>query len=393
MAIKRVLIFILLLTFSTAYAQKKRTKESRSDSVEVKEKNLRFSILGGPGYTPDFGALIGGSALFTFKIDPTDTISNRSVVPFAFAFLFNGGINLLLRPQLYINEDKIRILGRYSYINNMDNYYGVGYDVNKNIVRSDSTTSYSSQLFQFNPIVLFRLKNSDFFLGPIWDLRKNNITEPSQGVQDDPYYIEDGGTPEGVDFLTSGLGFSLSYDTRDVPSNAYSGIYFNFQFIEYANIFGSDFTFNVTDFQYSQYLKLPKFGDRSALAWLVKSTYASGDVPFTQYASVGSPFDLRGYYKGQFRDNSASALVCEYRHMLNVTPHNFVTKMLHKVGFAAWGGLGMLGPSPWDVEGWLPNYGVGLRIEVQPRMNFRMDIGHDPVVGNTLIYFNMTEAF
>ena len=41
----------------------------------------------------------------------------------------------------------------------------------------------------------------------------------------------------------------------------------------------------------------------------------------------------------------------------------------------------------------LPNYGVGLRIEVQPRMNVRLDLGKNTVNNQTLFYFNMTEAF
>ncbi|QZT36849.1 BamA/TamA family outer membrane protein [Halosquirtibacter xylanolyticus] len=389
MVLRRILILVLLCVVGTSFASEKNKAKAERDST----KNLRFSILGGPGYTPDFGILIGGSALFTFQMNMQDTISKRSVVPVAFAFLFEGGVNLLVRPQLFFKEDKIRLMGKYTYVNTTDNYYGIGYSENKSITRSDSTTSYSNSMFQINPIVLFRIPSSDFFVGPVYDLRINKITDPSKGVQEDPYYVADGGESEGIDMLTSGLGFKVSYDTRDVPANAYRGIYFDLQFLQYATIFGSDYTFNVTDFTYSQYLRLPRLGERSVLAWMAKSSYASGDIPFTQYPSVGSPFDLRGYYKGQFRDKSASAIICEYRHMLNIEPHNFATKMLSKLGFAAWGGVGFMGPSPWDIDGVLPNYGVGLRIEVQPRMNFRMDIGRDPIVGNTLLYFNMTEAF
>jgi len=40
---------------------------------------------------------------------------------------------------------------------------------------------------------------------------------------------------------------------------------------------------------------------------------------------------------------------------------------------------------------WMPNFGVGYRFEVQPRMNVRFDFG----VGrdNFGFYFNFTEAF
>ena len=56
----------------------------------VARRNLHYNILGGPSYTPDFGLLIGGSALMTFRMNPSDTTQQRSVVPVAIALMFNG---------------------------------------------------------------------------------------------------------------------------------------------------------------------------------------------------------------------------------------------------------------------------------------------------------------
>ena len=52
-----------------------------------------------------------------------------------------------------------------------------------------------------------------------------------------------------------------------------------------------------------------------------------------------------------------------------------------------------MGPTPGQIEGVLPNLGLGLRIEFQPRMNVRLDYGRDMVNKQNLFYFNMTEAF
>lgn len=59
----------------------------------------------------------------------------------------------------------------------------------------------------------------------------------------------------------------------------------------------------------------------------------------------------------------------------------------------AWGGCGFMGPTPGKIGSVLPNLGLGLRIEVQPRMNVRLDYGRDMVNKQNLFYFNMTEAF
>ena len=37
---------------------------------KVAKRNFHYNILGGPSYTPDFGVLIGGTALMTFRMDP-----------------------------------------------------------------------------------------------------------------------------------------------------------------------------------------------------------------------------------------------------------------------------------------------------------------------------------
>ena len=76
-------------TDSTPTLSKKELRRQR-----VAKRNLHYNILGGPSYTPDFGLLIGGSALMTFRMNPSDTTQQRSVVPMAIALMFEGGLNL-----------------------------------------------------------------------------------------------------------------------------------------------------------------------------------------------------------------------------------------------------------------------------------------------------------
>ena len=71
---------------STSTLSKKELRRQR-----VAKRNLHYNILGGPSYTPDFGLLIGGSALMTFRMNPSDTTQQRSVVPMAIALMFEGG--------------------------------------------------------------------------------------------------------------------------------------------------------------------------------------------------------------------------------------------------------------------------------------------------------------
>ncbi|WP_290082174.1 BamA/TamA family outer membrane protein, partial [Bacteroides acidifaciens] len=349
-----------------------------------------YNILGGPSYTPDFGLLVGGSALMTFRMNPSDTTQQRSVVPMAIALMFKGGLNLMTKPQLFFKGDRFRIFGTFSYKNTIENFYGIGYRTNKDYPRGENTSEYRYSGIQVNPWFLFRLGKSDFFAGPQVDLNYDKITKPAEGMVHQPSYIAAGGTEHGYKNFSSGLGFLLTYDTRDIPANAYRGMYLDFRGMMYSKAFGGDDNFYRLEIDYRQYKTV---GKRKVIAWTVQTKNVFGDVPLTKYALSGTPFDLRGYYMGQFRDKSSHVVMAEYRQMINTDKSTWVKKMLNHVGYVAWGGCGFMGPTPGKIEGVLPNLGVGLRIEVQPRMNIRLDLGRDMVNKQNLFYFNMTEAF
>lgn len=357
---------------------------------QVAKRNFHYNILGGPSYTPDFGVLIGGSALMTFRMNPTDTLQRRSVLPVAIAFMFNGGLNLMSKPQLFFKGDRFRIFGQFSYKNTQENFYGIGYHTNKEYVRSDSTSQYRYSGFQVNPWFLFRLGESNFFAGPQIDLNYDKMSKPAKELINEPSYIAAGGTATGYSNFSSGLGFLLTYDTRDVPANAYRGTYLDFRGIMYPKFLGSDKSFYRLEIDYRQYKSL---GYRRVLAWTAQTKNVFGDVPLNKYALSGTPFDLRGYYMGQYRDKSSHVVMAEFRQMINTDKSTWVKKMLNHVGYTAWAGCGFMGPNPAKIEGVLPNLGVGLRIEVQPRMNVRLDLGRNMVNKQNLFYFNMTEAF
>ena len=110
----------LLLCIYCLFALMGNAQESLPDSIrqqiekelkkkEKAERNFHYNILGGPSYTPDFGVLVGGSALMTFRMNPKDTTMRRSVIPAAIAFMFKGGLNLVVKPQLFFKNDRFRI--------------------------------------------------------------------------------------------------------------------------------------------------------------------------------------------------------------------------------------------------------------------------------------------
>lgn len=375
----------------STFIDKDGKAEDDSKKKDKKKRNVHYNILGGPSYSPDFGFLVGGSALVTFSMNPQDSTMKRSIIPGSIAVMSNGGLSVLVKPQLFFKDDKFRIFGQFLYKNIEENYYGIGYETNKNFERGKESSQYKYSGVQINPWFLFRIKDSDFFIGPQIDLNYDNMKDIAAGIANDVSYINAGGTENGYKNFSSGIGVMASYDTRDVPANAYKGIYFDFKAMAYEKWFGSDNNYYRIEFDYRQYKSV---GKRKVLAWTVQSKNVLGKrIPLNKYILSGTPFDLRGYYMGQFRDKTSHVAMFEYRQMFNTDKSNWFKKILNRLGYVAWGGAGFMGPDPFKIEGVLPNVGVGLRVEVQPRMNVRLDLGRDFINKQNLFYFNMTEAF
>ena len=155
--------------------------------------------MGGPSYTPDFGALIGGSALIIFRMNPSEHRTVRSVLPMSIASMFSG-----VRPDwseaqtfFFTTATTSRIFGKFVYKNTEDNFYGIGYGTNKDYVRSDSTSKYRYSGIQINPWFLFRLGESNVFAGPQVDINYDKISDPAKHLIEEPDYVAAGGTANG----------------------------------------------------------------------------------------------------------------------------------------------------------------------------------------------------
>lgn len=375
--------------FTAAYDTLGFKERRRERKERRKARNFQFSILGGPSYSPDFGFLLGGSALMTFRTDKSDLDLKRSVMPFSIA-LTMGGAAVGSRPQIFFAGDRFRIFGTFSYKYNKDNYYGVGYHTNHHAVRGEETTLFTASYLQINPQFLFRIKESDFFVGPAVDFTLDKMLKPSAGVARDAAYLAGGGTADGYTNISSGLGIIANYDSRDLPANAYKGVYLEVRGTVYNKWIGSDTDFYRAEIDYRQYVSV---GKRKVLAWTAQSKNVFGDVPVTRMPLTGSPYDLRGYYMGQYRDKTSHVVVAEYRQMFNSDREDFWGRLVRRLGWNVWAGCGFVGDSPVHLNGVLPNAGLGLRIEIQPRMNIRLDFGRNFVDKQNLFYFNMTEAF
>jgi len=386
-----VLFFLVILFSWNCFSQndtvyKKKTFFQRLDSIKSwKLENGKSTLTPylAPSYTPEMQVMLSVGGLFTFKLKPESPILSRSSMPFSFAYSTNGSAQVSVKANIYGKEDKLRISGEYWLKNMPDNYWGVGYINATERHKSPDTTGYHRNWHQFKFKIVYRIF-PDFYLGVNYD---NNITKASE-INDfmaaDEYITE-----FGPEVRNSGFGMVFRYDSRDFPENAYKGFFIELSGTAYGKHTSSNHIFRVTELDYRQYQKIVREG--STLAWEIKTRLSKGDVPWTEMSMVGTPFDLRGYTWGHYRDNNMLFFLAEYRYMFGRKKTRKNGDNYGPFGFVVWGGTGTVAPDYHNMKYWLPNGGVGLRFEVQKRMNVRIDYGIG--MNSSAFYISFNEAF
>lgn len=358
-------------------------RQQRRDSIRA-HKKVWASILGGPSYTPEASLGVGGAVLASFRLNKYDTVSQRSFLPAGFNISINGTFVAAGAGVLFFNENKFRIYIKYGFRNEPTNFFGVGFDEIKENHKSDSTTGFKKNTLNFMPRFVWEIKKN-IYAGGIFDINYNKVREVGTVLKENPYYHK-----YGKRFTNIGLGAVVQYDSRDDVATPFSGLFLSGTGMVYGKYIGGNYNYEIIELEYRQFRNV--FKRRSTLGWTVKSQIGLNNVPYTELPMFGSPFDLRGYLWGKYRDKTMAYGIVEYRHMFKSQEAYERGEFWSKFGAVAWVGTGTLGKTPADWKEWKFNYGVGLRVQLQPRKNFRLDIGREPGQ-KWALYLNMTEAF
>ena len=373
---------LLCLILSISWEQVSCAKRKK----RVRDPNkVWVSVLGGPSYTPEASLGVGGAMLMSFKMDKKDTVSQRSFLPVGFNLSLNGTVVVAGAGTFFFNRDKYRLYMNYSFRNEPANYYGTDMSVIENTPRGSSTTGFHKMMLQFNPRFVWQARPG-LFAGALVDVNYTKSTDLNPVMLADPYISK-----FRTSYLNTGLGAMLQYDTRDDVATPSRGFLVSGTGKFYSRAFGGAYNYQILELEYRHFL--PLFHRRSVLGWTAKTQIGFNDIPFTELPMFGSPFDLRGYYWGKYRDKSMMYGIAEYRHMFGSNEAYERGTFWSKLGFVVWGGIGTIGDTPLDWKKWKLNYGVGIRIQIQKNKNFRMDFGKEPGVKGILFYMNMTEAF
>jgi outer membrane protein assembly factor BamA len=261
-----------------------------------------------------------------------------------------------------------------------DHYWGVGYENGFSKPKSDSTTAYQRLWWQVNPIFLWQFR-PHYFMGINVDYNYTFVSDPSAGVKEDPDYLNYGSSN-----FNAGLGINMRYDSRDIPVNAWKGTYLDLSATFYRTVLGGDNNYEAIQLDFRKYYPITSRIQGKTLVIQIKTRISMGNVPYTEMSKLGSPYDLRGYTWGQYRDRNMLFLITEYRHMFSKASGD-----PGRHGFVTWIGIGAVTDDITELNHWLPNIGLGYRFEIQPRMNLRIEFGFGKKSRG--FYLNFNEAF
>jgi len=339
------------------------------DSTTLSDsKKMELGFIGGPFYNPERSLGLAAGVVSLFNLDKKDTLTQPSkayvIGMGSLVGMYGGNTNL----ELYLKEDKIRFYQTSQLRNMPDYYWGNGFESAGN---NENKEAYQRYNYFVNTKLLFRTIGS-LYIGPKFDINYSN----SEPLGTNPLLTQNA----DLEYFNSGMGFSLSYDSRDFVGNPFTGLLAELNSTYYTTLLGGEYNYHITEFTFNKYISLKK--NKSILAAQFYSRIATGNVPFTELSLLGNPYNMRGYYWGRFRDKVYISAQIEYRQ-----------KIYKKHGIVLWLGAGVIGETvnTIDFRNTLPSFGVGYRFEFKKRVNARLDYG----VGEDSdgFYFNAMEAF
>jgi outer membrane protein assembly factor BamA len=365
-----LLIIFVIASPLTAEEMDDKSKHGAQEAEEVSEKvedeeskektnKPKFAAIPIPNYNEATGFGLGALVGLFYPVSRTDEVSPPSSTMLFGFYAENETWAFGLAQKLYLKEDKYRLTLALARASINFQYYAEavgGIFINYNTGAKFGLVKTEIQVL------------SNFYLGLKYRYSRNRT------IFDIPIDYD---PPERT---YSGLGPTVSYDSRDNIFSAYSGAYVELETLFNQSFLGSYRDYTLLDFEANKYFSLES---NHVLAARLYIGMGLGDVPFEDQAIIGQT-DLRGYTDGKYRADQKYTIQAEYRW-------NFYKKL----GVVAFAGLGWVADKISQVrfEDTLPSLGVGIRYMMI--REYRINIGIDFAVGKdeTAFYFRITEAF
>jgi outer membrane protein assembly factor BamA len=315
-----------------------------------------------------FGSAISSTFHIGKKDSTVRTSNTQGLVLYSLKKQFIAAIN----GTIYFPGERYILSHQLSYSNFPDKFWGLG-----RIAPDSNAEPYSFRQYY---IYLHgqRSLGGRLYAGILYEYQRVIKVEYVPGGLFDKEQVEGRNG-----YHVSGLGASLTFDTRNNAFAPDKGVFLQGYFNHFAAIFGSDYNYTnyVVDMRW--FLRTYK---RQVLALQGYMFMNSGTVPLRSLASFGGANSMRGYYDGRFRDKDQVVLQAEYR-----------VPVYGRLGAAGFAGIGNVSHNCdyFSTQAIKYSYGAGLRIALNKseKLNLRLDYGIGRGGHSKGFYFQLGEAF
>jgi outer membrane protein assembly factor BamA len=276
-----------------------------------------------------------------------------------------------INATIFFPKDNYILLFQTSHSYFPDKYWGLGPDT-----KDDQVENYAfHQVYAF-PHLKKKITKT-IFVGASYEFQKVfNITYLKEGLYDE--HIQFGKR----DYIVSGVGGSIGYDTRNSSYWPTKGMLVQGSFTYYNTCFGSTYNDLKTTLDVRYFKELFK---HTVIAGQVYHFANNGQVPIREMAMLGGANNLRGFYQGRFRDEDMTTVIVEYR-----------IPVYKRLSACLFGGAGNVYRKIKDIalRSLKHSYGGGIRIAILPKekLNIRVDYGYSNR-DNKGFYFTVGECF
>ncbi len=320
-------------------------------------------------YSPETRLGFGAAGIYSFHMN-NEVDYRPSSIQFLASYTQNKQILIQLPYQLFWDRNKNYSYGELDYFKFPYQFYGIGNDISLN-----EYASYTATFTRFR-LNYLRLYKNDWFVGVrYWFDNVFDITRADHPLFNDPRVVGINGG------RSAGLGLVILFDTRDNVFYPSKGSYVELDITGYGRA-------TLSNYSFSNYIidarKYHEIQEGTIVAFQGLTQFSSGDVPFSELATIGGNRRMRGYYEGAVQDKNLFLFQTELRQTIK-----------GRVGLVAFGGISNVFPriQYFDFGDTRFTGGVGFRLMFNKaeKINARLDWGFGNKTNG--IYFTISEAF
>ena len=360
---------IILVAFLALSGSARAQQSSPSDSLRPKGNSL--VVLPYAYYTPETKFAFGVGGVYSFRSPEGAATERPSSLRLAMTYTQLNQIILALQPEIYLMKTQYYFAAFYGYYHYPSKFWGVG-----NSTPDSAEERYEQNDFESSTEVQRRVWPG-LNVGLRYQYQNMEVRDAAPDGT-----LRTGAIPGSRGGVASGLGVVINHDTRDNVYQPSRGFYNRLSAVFYGDAIGSDYTFTVLGVDLRKYF--PVFGSH-VIALQTYDGFIVGDPPFQMMNTLGGSYEMRGYYKGRYRDKNMITIQGEYR-----------VPVYWRFGAVGFAGVGDVADdvTAFRLDQFKYSIGFGFRFMFDPRerINARIDFGFGKG-DNAGIYAMVLEAF